>query len=416
MPPSSTFKVQHEGQELGPLSLAELHAALGTGVLCSMDWCWNPSDFVGIFTVQHVLDQAREASVQEKRERLDARREPRRPVVRTPEDRREADEWEAAVRAELEAYKKRLEQELVEERELLEKARRDFLAQQTRFYEERSKAEAEEAHVREDLARSHGLVSEERRQLAERNQRHSGMVSEFEKRRRQVQSEQAQEKRRLENDVAQLQESERSLAREKASFEEQRMGMISKLNREQDHLREERQRLKDDEERLGADREQLDERRERLAEQAAQARKRIADERAAIAEERSVLAEAERRLTAEREAFEETRRRETSRLADERQYLEGERRRLAENAAWAHAPRDDSGAPKDERHYGRVLGLSGKVSFEEIRKAYRFAAFRCHPDKVQGLHPDFVALATGKLRELNEAFDYFKVRYDRKRG
>jgi len=411
-----TFKVQHEGQELGPLTLAELREAMGTGALCSMDWCWNPSDFIGIFTVQHILDQAREASVQEKRERLDARQEPKRPAVRTVEDRHEAEEWEAAVRAELDAYKKRLEQELVEERDLLEKARRDFLAQQTRFYEERSKAEAEEAHAREDLNRSRELVSEERRQLAERNQRHSCMVSEFETRRRQVQSEQARQKQRLEHDGVQLEESERALAREKASFEETRLGTLSKLNREQDHLREERLRLKEDVERLSSDREQLDERRERLSEQAAQARKRIAEERATLAEERAVLAKAEKRLASEREAFEETRRRETARLADERQYLEAERRRLAENSAWAHAPADDSSGPKDERHYGRVLGLSGKVSFEEIRKAYRFAAFRCHPDKVQGLHPDFVALATGKLRELNEAFDYFRTRYEKKRS
>ena len=55
----------------------------------------------------------------------------------------------------------------------------------------------------------------------------------------------------------------------------------------------------------------------------------------------------------------------------------------------------------DKRDYYEVLGLSRGASEDEIKKAYRQQAKKCHPD----LHPDDKE-AEAKFKELNDCLLY----------
>lgn len=65
-----------------------------------------------------------------------------------------------------------------------------------------------------------------------------------------------------------------------------------------------------------------------------------------------------------------------------------------------------------DAHYGRVLSLEGKVTVRDIKAHYRRLASQYHPDKVGHLGEKLRALAEGETRRLNEAYAYFRQRYD----
>jgi hypothetical protein len=67
---------------------------------------------------------------------------------------------------------------------------------------------------------------------------------------------------------------------------------------------------------------------------------------------------------------------------------------------------------KDESYYGRILGLSGKLTKTEIKKRYRDLVSKYHPDKVHHLGQEFQDMAQEKAKEINEAYDFFTARYD----
>ena len=103
---------------------------------------------------------------------------------------------------------------------------------------------------------------------------------------------------------------------------------------------------------------------------------------------------------------------ERRKLESERAQLERERRAFEQaRQEFEQRQRGSSCTPRDERHYGRILGLSGKVTFSEIKRAYHVEAARCHPDRVQMMHPEIIELATRKMREVNEAWEHFRSRY-----
>jgi hypothetical protein len=68
----------------------------------------------------------------------------------------------------------------------------------------------------------------------------------------------------------------------------------------------------------------------------------------------------------------------------------------------------NTGSAKDENYYGRVLNLKGRVSFEDIKRRYRELVAQYHPDKVSHLGPKLKTVAEDEVKEINEAFQFFR--------
>jgi len=69
------------------------------------------------------------------------------------------------------------------------------------------------------------------------------------------------------------------------------------------------------------------------------------------------------------------------------------------------------GRDSAEEHYA-TLGLNKGADMEEIKKAYRKLSMQYHPDKVRHLGDEFRAVAEAKMKEINQAYDYFKKQYN----
>ena len=61
--------------------------------------------------------------------------------------------------------------------------------------------------------------------------------------------------------------------------------------------------------------------------------------------------------------------------------------------------------------YGEILGIEVDAEMTDIKKTYRKMVAKYHPDKVQHLGREFQELAEKKIKELNEAYDFFKRKY-----
>jgi hypothetical protein len=73
-----------------------------------------------------------------------------------------------------------------------------------------------------------------------------------------------------------------------------------------------------------------------------------------------------------------------------------------------------SSAPKvesEEVAHGRVLGLSGKVTFADIKRNYRQRMLEYHPDKVAALGPKLRELAEEETKRINAAYAFFARKY-----
>lgn len=65
-----------------------------------------------------------------------------------------------------------------------------------------------------------------------------------------------------------------------------------------------------------------------------------------------------------------------------------------------------------ERQYGRVLGLKGTITKDEVRKKYLEAIAKYHPDKVNHLAAEFQVMAEERTKALTEAYNYFRTKYN----
>jgi len=65
-----------------------------------------------------------------------------------------------------------------------------------------------------------------------------------------------------------------------------------------------------------------------------------------------------------------------------------------------------------ESRYARVLTLPRVYTGSEITTNYRQLIARHHPDKVRHLSPDLQEIARRKSREIVEAYEYFRVKYN----
>ena len=84
--------------------------------------------------------------------------------------------------------------------------------------------------------------------------------------------------------------------------------------------------------------------------------------------------------------------------------------RILSGEANPKTSRETDIAQREER-YCKILGLRGKVTNEEIKKAYRKRIAEYHPDKVQRMAPEIRDLAQKRTAELTEAYAYLKEKY-----
>lgn len=63
---------------------------------------------------------------------------------------------------------------------------------------------------------------------------------------------------------------------------------------------------------------------------------------------------------------------------------------------------------EEAKYYGQVLGLNGKVTFSDIKRKYRELVAQYHPDKVNHLGPKLRKVAEDEIKEINEAFHFFR--------
>lgn len=64
------------------------------------------------------------------------------------------------------------------------------------------------------------------------------------------------------------------------------------------------------------------------------------------------------------------------------------------------------------KYYGKVLGLSGKVTKAYIRKKYLELIAKYHPDKVFDLGEELKILAELKTKQINAAYEWMKKKYN----
>ncbi len=64
------------------------------------------------------------------------------------------------------------------------------------------------------------------------------------------------------------------------------------------------------------------------------------------------------------------------------------------------------------KYYGKVLGLSGKVTKAYIRKKYLELVAKYHPDKVFDLGEELKILAELKTKQINAAYEWMKKKYN----
>ncbi len=68
-------------------------------------------------------------------------------------------------------------------------------------------------------------------------------------------------------------------------------------------------------------------------------------------------------------------------------------------------------AAVDEARYYAVLGLEPGSGFAAVKQAYRKLSMQYHPDKVAHLGEEFRKVAEEKMKEINEAYQYFRKKY-----
>jgi DnaJ-domain-containing protein 1 len=110
--------------------------------------------------------------------------------------------------------------------------------------------------------------------------------------------------------------------------------------------------------------------------------------------------EAQREQRREAEAQKEAQREQEARQEHERREQQRREQQRRERTAQDHKG--------SSRQWWEVLGVSRSASMDEIKRAYHSMLRMYHPDRVNGLGPEFIRMAEDRTRELNRAFDEAK--------
>ena len=112
-------------------------------------------------------------------------------------------------------------------------------------------------------------------------------------------------------------------------------------------------------------------------------------------------AERRRQAEAERRRNEALQRETQRKIERERQ---AERRREQAEHGQRQRQREQASKQAEEGNWWAVLEVSRDANRDEIRRAYRRKIWRCHPDRVTWLVPQFLELAERQSRTLNAAY------------
>jgi DnaJ like chaperone protein len=66
---------------------------------------------------------------------------------------------------------------------------------------------------------------------------------------------------------------------------------------------------------------------------------------------------------------------------------------------------------KDERYFETILGLRPEKTPDDIKNRYRELVMQYHPDRVAHLGPKLREVAEQQMKEINEAYNFFKSKY-----
>lgn len=129
-----------------------------------------------------------------------------------------------------------------------------------------------------------------------------------------------------------------------------------------------------------------------------------------------------RKGAAKYEAEQARHREEENRKAEEQRIKEEERRRTEEESRRKKEKENEQKqhensnrerkSIKDEEYYRNILGLGRTFTVEDIKRRYRELVAKYHPDKVNHLGEKLKEMAEREMKEINEAYEYFKKKYN----
>ncbi|MGC1321447.1 MAG: TPM domain-containing protein [Candidatus Udaeobacter sp.] len=77
-------------------------------------------------------------------------------------------------------------------------------------------------------------------------------------------------------------------------------------------------------------------------------------------------------------------------------------------------PASSTSITEEELAHARVLGLRGRITFDDVKRCYRERMQEYHPDKVNSLGQKLREVADSEAKKINAAYEFFRRKYDRK--
>lgn len=102
---------------------------------------------------------------------------------------------------------------------------------------------------------------------------------------------------------------------------------------------------------------------------------------------------------------------EEKRRQENRRKSEEERRRAEEQNRRHSQSNFNESTVRDESYYASVLGFQDSVMPEDVKRRYKQLASQYHPDKVGHLGQKLKEVAEQEMKNINEAYEFFKNKY-----
>jgi len=74
--------------------------------------------------------------------------------------------------------------------------------------------------------------------------------------------------------------------------------------------------------------------------------------------------------------------------------------------------KNESDADQEELDFAETLGMEKPFEAEKVKAVYRKLIAQYHPDRVSALGPEIREVAEQKAKEINEAYEYFRKKFE----